>query len=142
MSLRQFTAGLLLITCTGCMTARPVASPRDFLNQRQPGRIWVTGDGSSEATKASEITIDSPRILSDTIFGFGFNGEAMTYPISSIKQLRANQINKGRTALLVAGVLVGGVAAISAFQGLKGDSEMEIVEDFRPLLKFSLPIGR
>jgi hypothetical protein len=117
------------------MTARPVASPRDFLNQRQPGKIWVTGDGSDE------ITIESPRVLSDTIFGFA-DGKAMTYPIASIKQLRAEQIHKGRTAGLVALVLIGGVAAISAFQGLSGDAEMEIVEDFRPLLKFSLPFGR
>ena len=136
MSLRQFTAGLLLIASTGCMTARPVASPRDFLNQRQPGRIWVTGEG------ADDMTIESPRVLSDTIFGFDFNGKAMTYPIASIKELRANQLHKGRTAGLVALVVVGGVAAIAAFQGLTGDADMEIVEDFRPLLRFSLPIGR
>jgi hypothetical protein len=133
MSLRQFTAGLLLISCTGCVTARPVASPRDFLNQRQPGRIWVTGES------ASEVTIDSPRVLSDTIFGFGFNGEAMTYPIAEIKVLRANQLHKGRTAGLVAAILVGSVAAVAAFQGLTGDSEMEITEDFRPLLKLRVP---
>lgn len=132
MSLRQFTAGLLLIACTGCMTARPVQSPRDFLNQKQPGKIWVTGDGSEE------ITIESPRVLSDTIFGF-LNGQAMTYPIASIKQLRAEQLHKGRTAGLVALVVVGGVAAIAAFQGLSGDSEPEITEDFRPLLKFRFP---
>ena len=135
MSLKQFTAGLLLIACTGCMTARPVESPRDFLNHRQPGKIWVTGDGSDE------VTIESPRVLSDTIFGF-VDGKATTYPIASIKQLRAEQLHKGRTAGLVGLVLVGGVVAISAFQGLSGDAEMEIVEDFRPLLKFSLPIWR
>jgi hypothetical protein len=115
------------------MTARPVASPRDYLNQRQPGRIWVTGES------ASEVTIDSPRVLSDTIFGFGFNGEAMTYPIASIKVLRANQLHVGRTAGLVAVVLVGSVAAIAAFQGLSGDAEIDPTEDFRPLLKFRIP---
>jgi hypothetical protein len=134
MSLRQFTAGLLVITCTGCMTARPVSSPRDFLNTRQPGRIWVTGEGAG-----SELTIDSPRVLSDTIFGFGWNGEAMTYPIASIKQLRAKQLHVGRTAGLVAIVVVGSVAAVAAFQGLSGDSEPEITEDFRPLLKIRIP---
>ena len=134
MLLRQFTAGLLLIACTGCMVTRPVASPRDFLNQRQPGRIWVTGEGSSETL------IESPRVLSDTIFGFGFNGQAMTYPISSIKELRAPQLHKGRTAGMVALVAIGGALAISAFQGLSGDAEQEIVEDFRPLFKFRVPI--
>jgi hypothetical protein len=136
MSFRRMTAGLLLVTCSGCMTARPVASPRDYLNRRTPGRIWVTGEGSS-----NEITIDSPRILSDTIFGFGFNGEAMTYPIASIKQLRANQLHVGRTAGMVALVAIGGAAAIAAFQGISGDAPPDSVEDFRPLLKIRIPIG-
>jgi len=117
----------------GCTTVRPVSSPRDFLNSRTPGRIWVT------AEQPSEYEIDSPKVLADTVFGFDAKGESITLPIATIKQLRASQIHKGRTAAVVLVVLVGGAAAISAFQGLKGDSEPEITEDARPrfqLLRF------
>jgi hypothetical protein len=134
MSLRQFTAGVLMITFTGCTTVRPVASPRDFLNSRQPGRIWVTADSPTEQE------IDSPKVLADTVFGFATSGEPITMPIASIKELRASQIHTARTAGIVVLVLAGGAAAISAFQGLKGDSEPEITEDARPLFKIAIPL--
>ncbi len=133
MSLRQFTASVLLVTMAGCTTVRPVSSPRDFMNSRQPGRIWVTAD------TPTEYEIDSPKVLADTIFGFDAKGESVTVPIASIKQLRATQIHKGRTAGVVLLVIGGGALAIAAFQGLKGDSDPEITEDFRPLLRLRFP---
>jgi hypothetical protein len=130
MSLRQFTAGVLLVSTAACTTVRPVASPRDFLNSKTPGKIWVTAD------KPAEYAIESPKVLADTIFGFALNGDAVTLPVSDIKQLRASQVNKVRTASVVLLVLAGGVAAIASFQGLKGDSEPEITEDARPRFEF------
>jgi hypothetical protein len=135
MSLRQLTAGALLVSMAGCTTVRPVASPRDFLNTRQPARIWVTADTPDEQE------IDSPKVLADTVFGFDFRGQSMTMPIASIKQLRAKQIHTGRTVAFVLAVVAGGAGAIAAFQGIKGDAPpVEETEDARPrfpLFRFS-----
>ena len=140
MLLKRVTAGILLITCTGCMTVRSVTSPRDFLNTNQPGRIWVTTSQTAASTE-----IDSPRVLTDTVFGFDIKGEQVVYPIAEIKELRAKQLNVAKSAVMVGLFTAAGVAAIAAFQGLKGDAPtVEETEDFRarsfvPLFQIKIP---
>jgi hypothetical protein len=133
MSLRRITAGVLIIAVAGCTTVRPVASPRDFLNSRQPGRIWVTG------VTPNEIEVGSPKVLADTVFGFDQTGEPITLPIASITQLRASQVHVARTTALSLVFLAGAAVAISTFQGIKGDADPDIPDDARPRFQLRIP---
>jgi len=112
----------------GCTTVRPVASPRDFLNARQPGRIWVSG------AAPGEMEISSPKVLADTVFGFDQKGEAITLPIASITQLRASQVHVARTVGLSLLFVAGAAVAIASFQGISGGSEEPPTDDARPRL--------
>jgi hypothetical protein len=133
MSLRRITSAVLIITIAGCTTVRPVASPRDFLNSRQPGRVWVSG------VAPSEIEVSSPKVLADTVFGFDQKGEAITLPIASITQLRASRVHVGRTAALSLLFLAGAAVAIATFQGISGEGDPDIPEDARPRLQLRIP---
>jgi hypothetical protein len=135
MLLRQATALVLIFTCIGCTTVRRVESPREFLNARTPGKMWVSS-GDSELTE-----IQSPRVLTDTIFGFTPGGQPIVYPIAQIRELRTKQLHLPRTLGLVGLFLVGSAAMIAIWQGPEGDApSVEETEDFRrPRLQIRFP---
>ena len=136
MLLRQVTALVLIFTCIGCTTVRRVESPREYLNARTPGKMWVSSGDNSEFTE-----IQSPRVLTDTIFGFTPGGQPIVYPIAEIRELRTKQLSMGRTMGLVGVFAVGSVVAIAVMQGLQGDApSVEETEDFRaPRLQIRFP---
>jgi hypothetical protein len=85
----------------------------------------------------SNVTILSPRVLDDTIFGFNQGGQQFVLPLSDAKEIRRRELSIGRTGGLGALAFVGMIVTAKLLLG-KGEAPPvgEITEDaVVPLLR-------
>jgi hypothetical protein len=119
MNPRRLIAALLLATQGACTTLRAVDSPSAYVEARSPSEVLIT------RTDGQEVPLESPRVLSDTVFGFSLAGEETAIPVAEIRQLKAKQLSPFRTALF-AGALAAvtiGLATMVIGQGDPGEPE-------------------
>ena len=105
-SFRQATSLLILVTVTACSTMQPVAQPREFMQLRKPGTVWVT----RQATPAM-VELNAPQMVGDSLVGF-IEGEYVEIPFNQVQSIQAKQYSRGRTLgfiLGVSAVVVGGL---------------------------------
>ena len=103
---RQATSLLILVTVTACSTMQPVAQPREFMQARKPGTIWVT----RQATPAM-VELNAPQMVGDSLVGF-VEGEYVEIPFNQVQSIQAKQYSRGRTMAFILGVsavVVGGL---------------------------------
>jgi hypothetical protein len=100
---------VLTLSLTACMTPpRPLASPRDFIPANKPEFVEVDREGKT-------VLVLDPRIEGDALVGTAINGEdRVTYPLSSLTEIRARQKDKAKTTAFVVGVTSLGVAGLVA----------------------------
>jgi hypothetical protein len=100
------TAGVGLVTMSGCTHVSAVRRPMSFLNSQAPIEVWVIRRHND-----SVFAVQQPRTQGDTLIGFLTpNNASLTQyveiPGSDIKQMRAKQPSLVRTAALI-GVIGG-----------------------------------
>jgi hypothetical protein len=103
---RQTTSLLILVTVTACSTMQPVAQPREFMQARKPGTIWVTRQET-----ASMVELNAPQMVGDSLVGF-VEGEYVEIPFNQVRSIQAKQYSRGRTMAFILGisaVVVGGL---------------------------------
>jgi len=93
---------------SACMTPpRPLASPRDFIPTNHPEVVWIDTQGKT-------LIVLDPRIEGEALVGTAPNGEdAVSYPLTTVTQIRARQKDKGKTTAFVVGMSAVGVAGIA-----------------------------
>jgi len=94
---------------TACMTPpRPLASPRDYIPANRPEFVEIDREGKTY------LVLD-PRIEGEALVGTAPNGEdRVTYPLSSLTQVRARQKDKAKTTAFIVGLTSLGVAGLVA----------------------------
>jgi hypothetical protein len=98
--LRRGVAGILLLTqVVGCMKMQTLDRPGPYVESRRPGRLWVT------LANGPVMVVESPRVISDTVFGFNLAGAPITLPLASLETVRARELNVAPTLGLGLGVL-------------------------------------
>jgi hypothetical protein len=105
-SFMRATSLLILVTVTGCSTMQPVAQPREFMQARKPGRIWVT----RQATPTM-VEVSAPQMVGDSLVGF-VEGEYVEIPFNDVQTVQARQYSRSRTMAFILGisaVVVGGL---------------------------------
>ena len=111
---------------TACMTPpRPLASPRDFIPANRPEFVEIDREGKT-------FLVLDPRIEGEALVGTAANGEdRVTYPLSSLTEIRARQKDKAKTTAFIVGVtslgvagLVAAVAQIGKGEGSEADTSM------------------
>ena len=91
-------AVLALAGSAGCTKIAAVRSPLSYVAQQLPQRVWVI-----RAHNDSMVELFQPRTEEDTLIGF-VGGSYTEIPIHDVKQVRAEQPARVRTALLSAGI--------------------------------------
>jgi len=91
-------AVLALVGLAGCTKIAAVKSPLTYVAQQLPQRVWVI-----RAHNDSVLELFQPRTQEDTLIGF-VGGTYTEIPIHDVKQVRAQQPARVRTALLSAGI--------------------------------------
>jgi hypothetical protein len=86
---------------------RPLPSPREYIPKNNPEVVWVDQQGKT-------LIVLDPRIEGDALVGTAPNGEdAVSYPLTSLSEIRARQKDKGKTTAFVVGLGAVGVAGIA-----------------------------
>jgi hypothetical protein len=111
MRVSRTIAGVLLAAQTGCTTIHVVQAPSAELASGGPGRVYVTkNDGA-------RVTIISPRVLDDTIFGFNASGQQYVLAVKDTKEIKARQLSMTRTGILGGAFFVGMIVATKVLLG-------------------------
>ena len=103
---RQTTSLLILVTVTACSTMQPVAQPREFMQLRKPGTVWVT----RQATPAV-FELSAPQMVGDSLVGF-VEGEYVEIPFNQVQTIQAKQYSRGRTMAFILGISAVVVGAL------------------------------
>ena len=103
---RQATSLLILVTVTACSTMQPVAQPREFMQLRKPGTVWVT----RQAIPAM-VELNAPQMVGDSLVGF-IEGEYVEIPFNQVQSIQAKQYSRGRTMAFILGVSAVVVGAL------------------------------
>jgi hypothetical protein len=143
MGAKKGIAAILLITQAGCMTMRVVDSPSTYVEARAPGEVLITrSDGR-------QIPLESPKIVSDTVFGFSMiSGDETAIPVVDIRQMKARQLSPFRTALFAGGmaaVTIGLAMMVLGSPDYQGEPEPDDDGDnavVPVLLRIPIAIGR
>ncbi len=131
MRCRKVAATILLLSQAACSTFRLVDSPGPYVETRSPQSILITrADGSA-------LRVEQPRILLDTVFGWTPNGEEVTIPLSTVKEMRARQISAARTAAFTVALTALTITLATFVIGRGPETPEDPPEDARvPLLRF------
>jgi hypothetical protein len=130
------TSLLILVTVTGCSTMQPVARPREFVQLRKPGTIWVT----RQETPAM-VEVSAPQMVGDSLVGF-IEGEYVEIPFNQVQTIQARQYSRGRTMAFILGItaatvgfllLVGG--GIGSMETNDGEDDIGMVEPVSPAVE-------
>jgi hypothetical protein len=117
---------VLPLTLTACMTPpRPLASPRDFIPANRPEVVWIDREGKTY------LVLD-PRIEGEALVGTAANGEDLvTYPLSSLTEIRARQKDRAKTTAFIVGMsalgvggLVAAITQVGKGEGSEADTSM------------------
>ena len=112
----KIAATVMLFSMTACSTLQPVAEPTTFLSQENPKFVVVTTVNQQE--DEPPLYFNSPRFEEGKLSGLVL-GENISIPVTSVKTLKARQMNKGRTtaALVAGGIAVGVIGYLIATGG-------------------------
>jgi hypothetical protein len=106
-NLSNVVASLLVLAQIACTTATEVTSPKSYFETHNPVRAAIVTRGGER------LVMLSPRLRSDTLFGFDTARSPMSLPFSSILSLSAAEADRSKS--IIAGVCVGVLAAFVAF---------------------------
>lgn len=117
MSLKKIVPAFLLVSVSSaCMTVRPVPAPAQFIPQSNPPLVYVT------YTDNSIVPVAQPKISGDTLVGtWAGLSEPVAIPFHQIQLVQAKQPARGRTRLLIAGIVAFTAAGVYAIQQLTGN---------------------
>ena len=107
MKARRAISILLLGVQSACLTGprRVSYSPKQYLALNQPKEVWLTLKDGSQAAMVS------PRLISDTLFGWNTKGnEDLTIAVSDIKELKARRLSVIKTAAIPTAIVGAAVA--------------------------------
>lgn len=111
MKMRRTLAAFVLCTTTGCSSLQPVSV--QSLAEKPPPVVYITqGNGVV-------VPVYEPRLRGDTLVG-----SKVVMPLGEVQRIAVLQVSKGRTAMLVSGIVIVsamGVYAISAAAGGRSD---------------------
>jgi cytochrome c-type biogenesis protein CcmH/NrfG len=113
MVVRSLTVAALVAT-TACYSIRPVLNAREFIQAKQPQRVWVVNNANES------YVLNTPRVEGDNIVGLRLNsGDEVTIPLGQAQLVEAKQRDKKKTLVagLVLGAVVGGVVYFAATAG-------------------------
>jgi|SRR5687768_4331857 len=116
---RQATSLLILVTVTACSTMQPVAQPREFMQLRKPGTVWVT----RQAIPAM-VELNAPQMVGDSLVGF-IEGEYVEIPFNQVQSIQAKQYSRGRTMAFILGVSAVVVGALLLTGGGLGSNMVD-----------------
>ena len=83
MSMHRISSSLLVLTVVGCSSVGVVAQKQEFLTDKRPASVWVTGPDNV----ARELR--HPQVRSDTLMGFSNDGIFTEMPMSDVKEMKA-----------------------------------------------------
>ena len=120
MVVRSLTVAALVAT-TACYSIRPVVNAREFIQAKQPQRVWVVNNANES------YVINTPRVEGDNIVGMRLNsGDEVSIPLGSAQLVEARQRDKSKT--LVAGIVLGAVlGGVVYFAATAGNDPGEIM---------------
>jgi hypothetical protein len=126
---RASLTAILLATNTGCTSVRPVLAPDRFIPQQRPELVWVLNE------RGDVVPLAQPRVETDSLFGTWEGlGEPVAMKLGDVREVRARQPDRTKTALLVA-ALVGGAGLVywGAAQGHGPEAQCVIGMGGRPV---------
>jgi hypothetical protein len=98
--LRTIVAAILVVTLTSCTAWTPVSiAPASYIRMHDPEAVWV------QLQDGSTLILSRPRVFGDTLRGISA-GEYRNVALSTVTQLRAQELARKKTAILVAGSVV------------------------------------
>ena len=100
------TSLFILVSVTACSTMQPVAQPREFMEARRPGTIWVT----RQSTPAM-VELNAPQMVGDSLVGF-VEGEYVEIPFNQVQTVQARQYSRGRTMGFILGLTAAAVGML------------------------------
>jgi hypothetical protein len=115
------------LALTACMTPpRRLASPREFIPANRPEVVWIDRDGKT-------FLVLDPRIDGEALVGTAENGEDLvSYPLSSLTEVRARQKDKAKTTAFIVGMSSLGVAGLVAAISQVGKGEGSTADTSMP----------
>ena len=117
--LRRWTAVVLLPFAAGCSSLQPV--PVGFISETKPQLIYL-----SDAYGAVQ-GVANPRLSGDTVLGTSVGQNVdVAVPLTDVERITTMRPNRGRTALLVAGLTVAGALAAYGFFSTSGGQSTTI----------------
>src|SRR5207247_7076941 len=111
MALARVSLALVLFSTIGCATVRPVMDPARFVAEKHPAALYITYNDNSS------VSVSQPRISGASLFGTtpGVSGaEPVAAPPHDLTSIRAPQLDKSTTDLLIAAIDVGSVGGVFA----------------------------
>lgn len=116
MLLRTLVIAGTLVGTAGCMTVRPVLAPAQFIPQTNPQLVYVT------YTDNSIVPVAQPKISGDSLVGtWAGLAEPVAIPFNQIQVVQAKQPARGRTRLLIAGIVAFTAASAFTISKLTGN---------------------
>lgn len=104
---RRIVATAVVFSLVSCTTLKPVADANTYLSSStRPGQVWVR-------TERKTVMLEGPRLLGDTLVGF-VDGEYREFLPGEVRGVDVRKPARGRTALLVSGMVVVGAFLIGA----------------------------
>ena len=105
---------LLALAALGCQSLQPV--PLRYITETKPAVVYVA-DGFGVVT-----TVANPRLSGDTVVGTVPGGNRpVALPLREVQRVSTVRLNRGRTAMLIAGVVAAG--AFTAYAVLSDAGE-------------------
>lgn len=119
--LRRIVATALMFSLVSCSTLRPVADANSYLSTTRPTQVWVRTDQRT-------VMLEGPRLLGDTLVGF-VDGEYREFLPGEVRGVDVRKPARGRTALLVSGMVIVGAFLIGALASTGPASAQPTPED-------------
>jgi hypothetical protein len=113
---KKVVATIVLFSSAACTTMQPVAEPAQFFAKNNPRFVVVTTTTQDE--EEPPLVLNRPRFEEGTLLGL-VQGEATSIPVTQVRTIAANQVNRKRTTVFlgVGAVVVGTIVYLAATSG-------------------------
>lgn len=118
---RRIVAAVLVFSLVSCTTLKPVADANTYLAGSRPSQVWVR-------TEKQTLMLEGPRLLGDTLVGF-VDGEYREFLPGEVRGVDVRKPARGRTAVLVSGLVVVGAFLIGALASSGPTTSLPTGED-------------
>jgi hypothetical protein len=110
MKVRRITSAVVVAATAGCSSLQPI--PVRAITETRPQVVYITqGNGAV-------VLVVSPRLRGDSVVG-----TQVALPLRDVQRISVRQVSKGRTAMLISGMVVLSAVGLYAVTTAGGRSD-------------------